>query len=130
MWLLDTNTVIYFFKGQGEVADTLLNKAPRDIFISSVSLFELLVGAEKSVSSHWVRQQIDQFIASVQVIAFSEREAQAAASIRAALERAGTPVGPMDTQIAGTAAAHGLTVVTRNVVEFQRVPGLSVENWY
>ena len=56
--------------------------------------------------------------------------AQAAAKVRAYLESQDTPIGPIDTMIAGTALAHDLTVVTRNVREFSHVPGLKVENWY
>ena len=73
---------------------------------------------------------MEELLAAIRVIPFNRDEAAAAARIRAKLERAGTPLGPMDTLIAGTALAHRATLVTRNTGEFSRVEGLQVENWY
>lgn len=66
----------------------------------------------------------------VNVLPFGPREARCAAGVRADLEEVGTPIGPIDTLIAGTALAHGAILVTRNVREFERVPGLRVEDWF
>lgn len=69
-------------------------------------------------------------MAVVQVLPFHQQEAKAAAEIRAKLEKQGTPIGPYDILIAGTAVAHGATLVSRNIKEFRRIKTLRVENWY
>jgi len=128
--VLDTNTLIYFFKGKGRVAGELLARAPRDIGIPSVVLYELQVGIAKSSAPDKRTRQLAELISVVQVLPFHEREAQAAAELRATLERDGRPIGPYDTLIAGTALAHGAVLVSRNTREFDRVEALRVEDWY
>jgi tRNA(fMet)-specific endonuclease VapC len=130
MYLLDTNTVIYFFKGLGNVATRLLEVSPAEVSISSVTLFELHVGIQKAGSPGTRLEQLEQFISLIRVIDFSSREATAAAELRARLEKMGRPIGPLDNLLAGTALAHQATFITRNLKEFARVRGLSVENWY
>jgi tRNA(fMet)-specific endonuclease VapC len=130
MFVLDTNTVIYYFKGMGNVASRLLATPPRAVGISTITLFELEVGIATSRSGAKRRKQLDAFTTMVSILPFADREAHAAAAIRAALEKAGKPIGPLDTLIAGTASAHGATIVTRNVDEFARVRGLRIANWY
>jgi tRNA(fMet)-specific endonuclease VapC len=95
-----------------------------------VSLYELEVGIAKSVSPRKRGQQLDEFLRWARILPFSRLEARQAAKIRADLERKGTPIGPLDTLIAGTAMAHGATLVTRNMEEFGRVEGLGLENWF
>jgi tRNA(fMet)-specific endonuclease VapC len=129
MYVLDTNTLIYFFKGMGNVAERLLSESPREIAISAIVLFELELGIAKS-SSHKRREQLREMLASVSFLPFGEKEARSAASIRADLESKGTPIGPYDILIAGTALARRATLVTRNTHEFGRISGLSLENWY
>ena len=130
MWVLDTNTLIYFFKGEGQVADRLLARAPKDIGILAITLYELQVGIAKSASPDKRSRQLGELTSVVQLLPFQQREAQAAADIRAALEQEGKPIGPYDTLIAGTALAHGAVLVSRNTRELGRVEGLRVENWY
>lgn len=130
MFVLDTNTVIYYFKDMGGVATRLLATPPRDVAISAVSLFELEVGIQKSSASAKRRKQLDTLVGLVTVLPFGAQEARAAATIRAKLEKRGTPIGPLDNLIAGTAAVHGATIVTRNVDEFSRVRGVRVANWF
>ena len=130
MWALDTNTLIYFFKGEGRVADQLLERAPQDISIPTIVLFELKVGIAKSSSPEKRSRQLAELTSVVQVLPFHQREAQAAAEIRAAQESKGQPIGPYDTLIAGTALAHGAILVSRNIREFTRIEQLRVENWY
>lgn len=130
MFLLDTNTVIYYFKDMGNVATRLLATPPRDVALSAVTLFELEVGINKSAASRKRRSQLDTLVDLVTVIPFGVKEAHAAASIRAALEKKGKPIGPLDNLIAGTASAHGATIVTRNVAEFSRIRNLRVANWF
>lgn len=127
---LDTNTLIYFFKGQGGVAERLLAHAPGQLALSSVVVFELETGLAKSRQPRKRREQLRSLLSLIKVIPLGEEEAQVCASLRARLEKAGTPIGPMDTLIAGTALCHGATLVTRNVSEFGRVEGLRVVDWY
>lgn len=112
------------------VAERLLATAPRDVAVPAVSLYELEVGIAKSVSPRKRGQQLDEFLRWARILPFSRLEARQAAKIRADLERKGTPIGPLDTLIAGTAMAHGATLVTRNMEEFGRVEGLGLENWF
>lgn len=130
MFLLDTNTLIYFFRGQGRVAEQLLATPPREIAIPAVSLFELETGLRKSAAPDKRRRQLTALTDLVTVIPFGTREAEAAAAVRAALEGEGTPIGPYDLLIAGTALAHNATLVTRNSAEFSRIDGLHLADWY
>ena len=130
MFVLDTNTLIYFFKGQGRVADRLLSIQPRDIAIPAISLFELETGLRKSAAPEKRRRQLTALIDLVTVIPFGIREAEAAATVRATLELLGQPIGPYDTLIAGIALAPNATLVTRNQAEFSRIDGLHLVDWY
>ncbi len=130
MYVLDTNTLIYFFKGIGNVADHLLNKAPHTIGIPSIVMFELEVGIAKSTSPDKRRRQLDHLISIVNLLPFNLKEAGAASKIRVDLEKKGTTIGPYDILIAGTALSHQGILVTHNITEFERVKGLQVEDWY
>ena len=130
MWVLDTNTLIYFFKGLGNVGDILLNHAPGDIGIPSIVLYELEVGIAKSTSPQKRREQLKALTTVTQLLPFNSAEAEAAAQIRVNLEKQGTPIGPYDLLIAGTALAQNATLVTRNIREFNRIETLKMENWY
>jgi tRNA(fMet)-specific endonuclease VapC len=130
MYLLDSNTVIYFFKGLGDVAKNLFEKSPQEIFIPSIVIYELEVGIAKSNDSKKREEQLAKLLSHVQIIDFSVNEAKVSANIRAKLEKNGTPIGPIDTLIAGCAKANNLTLVTRNIDEFKRVEGLSLQNWF
>ncbi|MEG4112810.1 MULTISPECIES: type II toxin-antitoxin system VapC family toxin [unclassified Microcoleus] len=127
---MDTNTLIYYFKGQGQVAQNLANVSPQEIVVSTIVFFELQVGIAKSNSPAKRTQQLQQFLSRVNVIPFDRDAALAAATIRAQLEQQGTPIGPMDVLIAGTAVALQATLVTHNVKEFSRVSELAIVDWY
>ena len=130
MFVLDTNTLIYFFKGMGGVAERLLATPPAEIGVPTIVLFELEVGIAKSASPSRRRTQLDVMTGLVRILSFGLDQAMASARVRAGLERAGSPIGPMDTLIAGTALSHGAVLVSRNVSEFERVHDLRVENWF
>ncbi|MBD2293403.1 type II toxin-antitoxin system VapC family toxin [Anabaena sphaerica FACHB-251] len=130
MYVLDTNTLIYYFKGQGQVAQNLANISAEEISIPTIVLFELQVGIAKSTSPAKRTQQLQQFLSRVKVIPFDRDAALAAATIRAELEQQGTPIGQIDVLIAGTAIALQSTLVTHNVNEFSRVSGLVIVDWY
>jgi len=130
MYLLDTNILIYFFKGIGNVPDRLLSLSPKDISIAAITLFELEVGIAKSNNPDQRKKQLEALISRIKVIPFAAKEARAAAMIRADLESKGTPIGPFDTLIAGTAMSENATLVTHNTKEFKRVNELIIEDWY
>lgn len=130
MYVLDTNTLIYFFKGVGNVAKNLLNHSPREIGIPSIVLFELEVGIAKSSAPDKRMKQLEEIISIVSILDFTAKEAKVAAAIRAQLEQAGTPIGPFDTLIGATALANQSTLVTHNIKEFSRIAKLQIEDWY
>lgn len=130
LYLLDTNTLIYFFKGIGDVANILLSKAPKDILIPSIVLFELEVGIAKSTKPQKRSKQLESLMSRISISSFGPQEAKIAAIVRADLEANGTPIGPYDTLIAGTALSNNATLVTHNTKEFRRVEGLGIEDWY
>ena len=130
MYLLDTNTLIYFFKGLGNVSQHLFVQEPKKIFIPSIVVYELEVGIAKSDDPAKRIKQLDQLLAQTNTLEFGLKEAKESAAIRVELEKEGTPIGPMDTLIAGMARAHNLILITRNTKEFKRIMGLNLENWY
>lgn len=130
IFALDTNTVIHFFRGAGRVAEHLLEVPPSRVAIPAVVLYELEVGLAKSPTGERRREQLAELAEGSNLLPFGVDEARAAAMVRLALERTGQSIGPLDTLIAGTALAHGATLVTRNLREFTRVEGLAVESWY
>lgn len=130
MYVLDTNTVIYFFKGKGNVSTKMLQIPPKDIAIPVVVLYELEVGIAKSTSPQKRTRQLATLVSALDVLPFGLTEAKSAALVRAELELQGQPIGPYDALIAGTALANQATLVTHNVKEFRRIEQLSIEDWY
>jgi tRNA(fMet)-specific endonuclease VapC len=129
-YVLDTNTLVYFFRGDGRVAERLFAVSPAALAVPAVVLYELETGIAKSTDPTKRRGQLDRMLQVVTVLPFGEPEARAAATLRAAMEASGTPLGPLDTLVAGTALACAGTLVTRNLREFGRVPGLATVDWY
>jgi len=130
MYVLDTNSVVFFFKGEGRVAERLLAQKPAEVALPAIVLYELEVGVARSKSPARRRQQLNTLLDATRVIPFGPVEARAAAGIRAQLEPSGQGIGPLDTLIAATALAARGTLVTHNTREFRRVRGLSVVDWY
>jgi tRNA(fMet)-specific endonuclease VapC len=130
MFVLDTNTIIYFFKGIGQIAAHLLSVPPREVAIPTIVLYELEVGLAKSRSPKKMRVELGRLVASTRVLQFDRETARSSAKIRAYLEKKGRPIGPYDNLIAGTALAHNATLVTHNTTEFKRYPKLKVKDWY
>lgn len=127
-YLLDADTVSYALRGQGQVATRILEHAPSELCISSITLAELRFGAEAKKSQK-LRRAIRSFVKDVAVVAFDEAAAERFAEVAADLAESGTPIGVLDTLIAAQALALGLIVVTNNARHFGRVAGLKVENW-
>ncbi|MCB1585357.1 MAG: type II toxin-antitoxin system VapC family toxin [Xanthomonadales bacterium] len=130
MYLLDTNILIYFFKGAGNVASKILSVSPKEISISSITLLEIELGIAKSNSPEKRMKQLQDLCSVIEVIPFAEKESKASATLRATLENKGTPIGPYDNLIAGTALANNKILVSNNVKEFSRIEDLRMENWY
>ena len=128
-YLLDTNIVIYVLKRRpAEVLSTFNANASR-MAISSITVAELLHGAEKSSRVSDNLSVIEDFCSRLDVISYGAKAAQHYGAIRAALEKLGQPIGVNDLQIAGHARSEGLVLVTNNMSEFARVPALELENW-
>jgi tRNA(fMet)-specific endonuclease VapC len=133
MYLLDTNVCIEVINGRpqqvGERFASVV-MAGTEVCVSSVSVFELSYGVEKSSRREVNARQLETFLSgAMQVLAFEQSDAARTGEVWALLEKLGTPIGPYDLLIAGQALARGLVVVTANLREFSRVPGLRVESW-
>lgn len=128
-YLLDTNIVIYVLKRRPvEVLSTFNANASR-MAMSSITLAELLHGAEKSSRVSENLAAIEDFCSRLQVLPYGPKAAQHYGAIRAALEKLGQPIGVNDMHIAAHARSEGLVLVTNNMGEFARVPALEAENW-
>ncbi len=130
MFLLDTNILVYLFNEKGRVFENMDKVPPEDIRIPIAAFYELHVGIEKSKAPKRQAQQLTQLMQTVAIAEFDQTAAVAAARVRAQLEKAGTPIGPIDTLIAGIAVSIGATLVTHNTGEFSRVVGLSLVDWF
>jgi tRNA(fMet)-specific endonuclease VapC len=128
-FLLDTDTCIYALKQNPSVLDLLLSKNRDDIFVSVITEGELRTGAAKSSSPIRTLRSVENFLRPLALLDFTSEDAITYAQVRAKLERAGTPIGPLDTLIAAQAVARKLTLVSNNEREFRRVSGLIFENW-
>ena len=129
-YMLDTNICIYSIKHKPEqVFLRLQEHEPADICISSVTYAELVHGVEKSQSIEKNRLALALLLANIEILNFDANAAESYGKIRADLEKQGTSIGPLDMMIAGHAKSLNYTVATNNTKEFNRVPGLKIENW-
>ena len=128
-YLLDTNTCIALINQRSaQVEHQLQTRGVEQVGVSSITVAELAFGVMKSQSTR-NQAMLRGFLAPIEIAPFDGHAAWSYGAVRASLERKGTPIGPFDMQIAGHALALGCTVVTNNVREFARVPGLRVEDW-
>ena len=128
-YLLDTNIVIYVIKRRPVEVLGLFNEKAGRMAISAITLAELIHGAEKSTRVAQNLAVVDDFASRLEVVPYTSRASQHYGAIRAVLERAGRPIGVNDLHIAAHARSEGLTLVTNDLAEFERVPGLLTENW-
>lgn len=128
-YMLDTNILIYTMKNRPAHLRQRFNQHAGQMCISSVSLGELIFGAEHSQHVERNLADIERMIAQLEVMPFAMAEASHFGRIRAELYRTGRPIDPYDMMIAGHARATGMILVTNNEREFARVPGLLLENW-
>lgn len=128
-YMLDTNIVIYTIKNKPLDVKKAFETNHGQMCISTVVLMELIYGAEKSLNVKGNIEIIEGLTARMDVLPYEDKAAYHSGQIRAELARAGTPIGPYDQMIAGHARSKGLVLVTNNIKEFERVPGLMLENW-
>lgn len=128
-YLLDTNIVIYVIKQRPIEVLATFNQQHGRMAISAITLAELIHGAEKSQFPARNLAVVEDFSSRLQVLPYTDNAAMHYGSIRAALERIGQPIGVNDLHIAAHARSQGLVLVSNNLREFERVPGLLMENW-
>jgi tRNA(fMet)-specific endonuclease VapC len=129
-YMLDTNICIYLIRQKPEkVLRRFKDHSIGDIGISSITFAELRFGVEKSQQIQNNRQALEEFILPLEIADFDEKAAVIYGTVRAALEKAGTPVGSMDMLIGAHALSLDLTLVTNNVREFKQIKNLNVVDW-
>ena len=131
-YLLDTNACVQFLRGKqaSDVGGRIAQLPAGDELVTcSIVMPELLFGAYRSGQPAQNLLEVEDFIAPLNSLPFDDATSRIHASIRADLARQGNPIGPYDLMIAAIAIQHTLTVVTHNVGEFSRVPGLQIEDW-
>jgi len=129
-YCLDTNTCIYLLKDSFPKLSARYLALPPDRFaVPAMVVAELYFGAEKSDRAQLVRARLAAFLEPLNILPFDERAAMRYAETRAALEKAGIPIGPEDLVIGATALANACALITHNTREFGRIPGLLVEDW-
>lgn len=129
-YLLDTNICVYIIKKKpGQVLARLQRLRIPDVGISSITLSELEYGVSKSARKEQNKIALIEFVAPLEVLPYDQRAAERYGDVRTHLETVGQPIGSLDTLIAAHALSLGCTLVTNDVAEFNRVPGLTIENW-
>ena len=130
MYLLDTNIISYWMRGDPTVIARIKIRGPSELSLSAITLAEILYGIEKSsVKKNERRLKIEKICSLLSIYPFDEAAAGSYALIRSQLERKGVVISERDTQIASIAMANKLRVVTHNMNEFRRIEKLSVEDW-
>ena len=130
MYLLDTCVISDFVKGDKATLSRIKTQSPLTLYLSSISVMEIYYGLKrKPEKARLLHPIMNDFLETLQIIHFSDEDAMMAAGLRAELHRQGTPIGPYDILIAGTAIQNNLTLVTSNMKEFSRVTNLHSENW-
>lgn len=129
-YLLDSNACIRYINGRAPLLIARLRAIPRDeIGVSIVTKAELYYGSAKSQTPQRSREKQQEFLQTMQTVPFDEAAALIYGDVRARLEKAGTPIGLHDVQIAAIALANNLILVTHNTGEFNRIPTLQLEDW-
>jgi tRNA(fMet)-specific endonuclease VapC len=129
-YLLDTCVISDFIKGEPNTLNRIKNTSPSDIAVSTITTMEIEYGlALNSKLANTIKPLINDFLTAVHIIPFTTQDGNEAAIARALLKQQGNPIGSYDILLAGTALNHKLIIVTSNLKEFTRVPGLKFENW-
>lgn len=128
--LLDTNICVGIIRQRTpDVLARLQKMTPGTVGVSIVTVGELQFGAAKSLRPQVNRSALEQFLLPLEILEFGSAAALHYGEVRAKLEKAGTPIGPLDTLIAAHAKSLNVTLVSNNLTEFRRVAGLKVEDW-
>jgi tRNA(fMet)-specific endonuclease VapC len=127
--MLDTDTVSFLWRGEGQVAERLVAHHPSALCVSAITIAKLRFGADRR-KSRKLHAKIDTFVNMIEVVPFDEACSRRFGMIASAVARQGTPIGQLDVMIAATAIAIDATLVTNNARHFKRVRDLRVENWY
>ena len=128
-YMLDSNICIHVINHASDSLIAKLVKYEGELCISTIVAAELQFGAAKSAAQKKNRATLADFLAPLEVLPFDEDAASSYGDLRAALEKSGRPIGPLDTLIAAHAISLNATLVTNNLREFQRVKGLRVDSW-
>ncbi len=128
-FMLDTNICIFTIKNRPEHVRAAFRRSHGLMCISSVTLMELIYGAEKSLHVQRNLEVVESFAARLEVLDYDSFAAAHTGQLRAELARLGMPIGAYDQMIAGHARSKGLILVSNNTREFMRVPGLRIEDW-
>ena len=128
-YMLDTNIVIYTMKQRPIEVKEKFNAVSTQLCISSISVAELIFGAENSQTPEKNLKIIENFLSRLQILDYGVDAAIQYGNIKAHLKKIGTPIGENDLHIAAYARSKGLILVTNNTKEFERVPALQIENW-
>ncbi|WP_145129303.1 tRNA(fMet)-specific endonuclease VapC [Pseudomonas sp. URMO17WK12:I11] len=128
-FMLDTNICIFTIKNRPIELRDAFKRHHDQMCISTVTLMELIYGAEKSSNPERNLAAVEGLAARLEVLTYDRNAAAHTGQLRAELARLGTPIGPFDQMIAGHARSQGLIIVTNNRREFERVPGLRSEDW-
>lgn len=130
LYLLDTNICIYLIKKRPVEALEQFNRhSPQDVAISTITLFELEYGVQKSQHTQRSQNALTKFLLPLNLVDIDRFAAIQAAAIRVELNKKGMPIGPYDLLIAGLALSQNMVLVTNNTREFERIDGLRIENW-
>ena len=130
IYLLDTNTCIYFLnKSSEKIISQFKRLSPSEINLPSITVAERFYGAEKSKAKKKNWAIVENFVSTFVIVPFDEKSCEIYARIRASLEKSGVPIGPMDLLIASISLANNSILVTNNTKEFRRIKGLKLENW-
>ena len=129
MILLDTNVVVHYLKGDPAIVARIHKASRGELAIPAIAVYELEYGTLRSKLPARRRRHLEAGLAHIRHVPFDSAAAMAAASIRVALDKQGSTIGPLDMLIAGTALSRGAALVTSNAAEFSRVPGLQVVDW-
>jgi tRNA(fMet)-specific endonuclease VapC len=130
MYLLDTNIISYWMRGDLQLIKKLKNRSPSELSLSTITLAEIYYGIEKSpVKKKERRAKIEQIKSQLEIYSFNEAAAVKYGVIRTSLEKQGQPISERDLQIAAIALANKLCVITHNVKEFSRIAKLKVDDW-
>lgn len=130
MFLLDTNILIYAKNNRSPIVlNNIKSKDPSELFVSIFSVAEMVFGCKKSLDPQRNYRALLEFLLPFNIIEFEQRDCDKYGEVRHFLETNGTPIGTIDTFIGSMSIARNLTLVTNNVKEFGRIPGIQIENW-